>query len=125
MNSAISRAIASEDVAAGEGAAVDWFEVLGSDAERTQRFYTELFGWTLNSDGFPGYRLVDTGAGHGIQGGLGAGDGTQQWATIYAKVPDVEQTLAKAAQLGGSRIYGPQAVDDLRKSSGCPLTEVS
>ncbi len=97
---------------AGQGEAVDWFEVLGSDAERTQRFYAELFGWTLNSDGLPGYRLVNTGAGRGIQGGLGAGDGTQRWATIYAKVPDVEQALARAGQLGGSRIYGPQAVDD-------------
>ena len=33
---------------AGDGVAVDWFEVLGSDAERTQRFYCNLFGWTLN-----------------------------------------------------------------------------
>ena len=27
-------------------------------------------------------------------------------------MPDVEQTLAKAESLGGSRIYGPMAVDD-------------
>jgi uncharacterized protein len=97
---------------AGDGAPVDWFEVLGSGAEGTQRFYAELFGWTLAADGFPGYGLVDTGAGHGIQGGLGAGDSTQRWATIYAKVPDVAQTLARAEQLGGTRIYGPQPVDD-------------
>jgi len=28
---------------AGDGAAVDWFEVLGSDAGRSQAFYAELF----------------------------------------------------------------------------------
>jgi len=95
---------------AGSGAAVDWFEVLGSAAEGTQSFYSELFGWKVGA-GFPGYGLVDTGAGHGIQGGLGAGDDSK-WATIYASVADVEQTLAKAEQLGGSRVYGPQPVDE-------------
>ncbi|HEY7014211.1 MAG TPA: VOC family protein [Streptosporangiaceae bacterium] len=93
----------------GEGAPVDWFEVLGRDAPRTQRFYAELFGWTVK-EGFEGYGLTDTGAGRGIQGGLGAAQA--QWATIYASVPDVEATLAKAEQLGGSRVYGPMDVDD-------------
>lgn len=97
---------------AGDGAAVDWFEVLGSDAARTQAFYTGLFGWKLNDSGFPGYGLVDTdAAGRGIQGGVGAG-GDSRWATVYASVPDVEQALARAAQLGGTRLYGPNEVDD-------------
>jgi uncharacterized protein len=95
---------------AGSGAAVDWFEVLGSAAESTQKFYSELFGWTVGS-GVPGYGLVDTGAGRGIQGGLGESSDSR-WATIYARVPNVEATLAKAAQLGGSRIYGPQEVNE-------------
>jgi predicted enzyme related to lactoylglutathione lyase len=61
---------------------------------------------------FPGgYRLVDTGAGRGIQGGLGAG-GDARWATIYASVADVERALARAEELGGTRVYGPNAVDD-------------
>jgi predicted enzyme related to lactoylglutathione lyase len=89
---------------------VDWFEVLGSDAGRTQRFYADLFGWTVDTSGFPGYGMTDTGAGRGIQGGLGAGE--QRWATIYAHVADVEQTLANAESHGGSRVYGPLAVDD-------------
>jgi predicted enzyme related to lactoylglutathione lyase len=93
---------------AGTGAPVDWFEVLGSDAGRTQRFYSELFGWTIADSGAPGYGMADTGAGRGIQGGVGSG-GENRWATIYASVPDVEQTLAKAESLGGSRIYGPVA----------------
>ena len=84
------------------------FEVLGSDSGRTQRFYSELFGWTVADSGNAGYGMADTGAGRGIQGGLGAGGGNH-WATIYASVPDVEQTLAKAESLGGSRIYGPVA----------------
>jgi predicted enzyme related to lactoylglutathione lyase len=96
----------------GDGAPVDWFEVLGADAARTQTFYTELFGWKLNDSGFPAYGLVDTDAGgRGIGGGLGAG-GDDRWATVYASVADVEQTLAAAERLGATRVYGPNAVDD-------------
>jgi uncharacterized protein len=96
---------------AGDGAPVDWFEVLGADAGRTQAFYTELFGWKVDQGDTPGYGLVDTQGGQGIHGGLGAG-GESRWATVYASVPDVEQTLAKAEALGGTRVYGPMAVDD-------------
>jgi uncharacterized protein len=96
----------------GEGAAVDWFEVLGSDAGNTQRFYTELFGWKIGDSGSPGYGLVDTGAGRGAGGGLGASDDGTKWATVYASVEDVQKTLVRAEELGGRRVYGPTAVDD-------------
>ena len=55
----------------GSGAPVDWFEVLGSDAARTQAFYGELFGWRFGG-GFPGYGLLDT---EGVEGAIGGGVG--------------------------------------------------
>ena len=87
----------------GDGAAVDWFEVLGADAGRSQAFYAELFGWTV-----PGgaYGQVRPEGGRGIGGGIGAG-GAERWATVYAGVGDVEATLARAEALGGTRVYGP------------------
>ena len=87
----------------GDGAAVDWFEVLGADAGRSQAFYTELFGWTV-----PGgaYGQVGPEGGQGIGGGIGAG-GEARWATVYASVGDVEAALARAESLGGTRVYGP------------------
>ncbi len=91
---------------AGSGEAVDWFEVLGSDPARTQRFYADLFGWTVDSSGFPGYAVADTGTGRGIQGGLGGGV-ESRWATVYAKVADVDQTLDRVEKLGGSPISAP------------------
>jgi len=97
----------------GEGPAVDWFEVLGADADRTQRFYGELFGWTADESGFPSYRLVNTQAGEdAVGGGLGASQEGRIWATVYAKVADVETTLSRAEALGGGRVYGPNRVDD-------------
>ena len=88
----------------GDGAAVDWFEVLGSDAGRSQAFYRELFGWEV-----PGGAYGQVTAG--IGGGIGAG-GEARWATVYASVPDVEACLARAEALGGTREYGPNPVDD-------------
>jgi uncharacterized protein len=88
----------------GDGAAVDWFEVLGSDGARSQRFYAELFGWTVPQGA---YGQVTAGIG----GGIGAG-GESRWATVYAAVADVEAALARAESLGGSRVYGPRPVDD-------------
>jgi predicted enzyme related to lactoylglutathione lyase len=89
---------------AGDGAAVDWFEVRGSDAGRSQAFYAELFGWEV-PEGV--YAQVTAGIG----GGIGAG-GEARWATVYANVPDVEACLARAESLGGTRVYGPNQVDD-------------
>jgi hypothetical protein len=93
---------------AGEGAAVDWFEVLGADAGRSQAFYAELFGWAVPEGA---YGQVAPGAEHGIRGGIGAG-GSARWATVYAAVGDVEAALAKAEALGATRLYGPNQVDD-------------
>jgi uncharacterized protein len=101
-------AAAAQRPSDGGGAAVDWFEVLGADAGRSQAFYAELFGWTV-----PGgaYGQVAPGAAHGIGGGIGAG-GEDRWATVYASVGDVEAALARAEALGATRVYGPNQVDD-------------
>jgi predicted enzyme related to lactoylglutathione lyase len=99
-------------------AAVDWFEVMGSDATRTQDFYTELFGWTIDR-GFPGYGVVDTNSGRGIQGGIGGGTATR-WVVVYAGVADVDQALRRAEELGGSHVPAPD-VDALKKAARVAL----
>jgi predicted enzyme related to lactoylglutathione lyase len=120
---------------AGTGAPVDWFEVQGADPDRSQRFYAEIFGWqaadagpadaaqagsgqngsgqntrSQNGSG-PAYRMIDTRSARGIRGGIGAAR-QGPWATVYARVPDVAAALARAVELGGTREYGPDAVDD-------------
>jgi uncharacterized protein len=91
---------------AGAGEPVTWFEILGSDAARTQQFYADLFGWTIDAR-FPAYATVDTGAARGIQGGIGGGV-RSKWAIVYAGVADVEQTLSRVEKLGGSRVIDPE-----------------
>lgn len=95
----------------GGGAPVDWFEVLGADADRSRRFYAEIFGWQANA-AVPSYTMIDTGTERGIRGGMGAGADKGRWATVYASVPDVAAVLTRAAELGGAREYGPNPVDD-------------
>jgi uncharacterized protein len=97
---------ADRQAAEGAGVPVDWFEILSPDADRSRRFCAEVFGWQLN---VAEYTMVNTGAG--IGGGIGAAQDTG-WVTVYASVEDVESILTRAAGLGGSREYGPLAVDD-------------
>jgi uncharacterized protein len=104
---------------AGSGAPVTWFEVMGADAARTQQFYAELFGWTVDNATFPGYATVDTGTGRGIQGGIGGGE-KSRWATVYARVADVEVTLLRAEKAGGSRI-SDSGVSALKSASRAAL----
>ena len=99
-----------ETQGSGGSAPVDWFEVLGTDAKRSQQFYAEIFGWQLTVAG-SGYGMVDTGTGRGIHGSIGAGE-PGPWVTVYASVPDVAAVLTSATELGGSRVHGPVTVDD-------------
>jgi hypothetical protein len=46
--------------------------------------------------------------GVGIGGGVGGGpEGYPGHVTFYVEVPDVEASLAKAEELGGTRMMGP------------------
>jgi len=96
----------------GTGAPVDWFEILGSDAKKSQGFYAELFGWTYEQAP-EGYGMVQTEPGPwSIPGAVGGSGEGKPWATVYANVDDVEKYLARAEELGGTREYGPIDVDD-------------
>jgi predicted enzyme related to lactoylglutathione lyase len=98
------------------GQPVVHFEIIAADGERAQRYYSELFGWEIDSNNPMNYGLIpregNTNAdGVGIGGGIGSGpEGYAGHATFYVEVPDVEAALAKAESLGGSRMMGPDEV---------------
>jgi predicted enzyme related to lactoylglutathione lyase len=91
------------------------FEVIGKDPDALKRFYTQLFDWELQDVGGPtDYSTVDTGsAGNGaIGGGIGGvPEGYEGHVTFYVNVDDVEEALARAEQLGGTRTMGPHRMD--------------
>lgn len=104
---------------AGSGAPVTWFEIMGSDAARTQRFYAELFGWEIDNAAFADYGTVNPVAGRGIWGGVGGGLATR-WATIYTSVPDVDETLSQVEALGGA-IVTDSGIPELKSAARAAL----
>src|ERR1700704_65584 len=105
---------------------VVWFEVLGNDGAKLQRYYADLFGWSIKVQGPMKYGLVETGNGTpansgdrndnggepmskaaatkaahpSIPGGVGGVfPGTKSWVTFYVASPNLEETMAKAVKL--------------------------
>lgn len=100
------------------GQPVVHFEIVGKDSEQLKGYYSELFGWKIDSDNPLNYGMVQregnvAGDGTGIGGGIGAcPEGSVGHVTFYVGVPDVEAALAEAERLGGSRVMGPVKVAD-------------
>jgi predicted enzyme related to lactoylglutathione lyase len=98
------------------GQPVVHFEVIGKDGQRLQSYYGELFGWEIDANNPMNYGTVqregNTNAdGAGIGGGVGAGpEGYEGHVTFYVEVPDAEAALARAGELGGTRVMGPDQV---------------
>jgi predicted enzyme related to lactoylglutathione lyase len=91
---------------------VVWFEVLGRDGEKLQRYYADLFGWEVKADGPGKYGEVKAGA-KGIGGGIAAQyPGTRPWVTFYVAANDVGATLAKAERLGGKVVMPARRIPD-------------
>lgn len=90
---------------------VAWFEITGKDGPALQRFYSDLFGWTVNDPGDgSGYGLVEANAG-GIAGGIGpAQDGGTGGVSFYVEVDNVETYLAQVEDLGGSVVVPPTEI---------------
>ena len=100
------------------GQPVIHFEIIGRDGSAAREYYAELFGWEFDADNPMNYGLVAreanvNGDGIGIGGGVGQGpDGYDGHVTFYVEVPDVEGALAKAENLGGNRVMGPETIQD-------------
>jgi predicted enzyme related to lactoylglutathione lyase len=98
------------------GQPVVHFEIVGKDADQLKRYYSELFGWEINSDNPMNYGTIDRESnlspdGIGIGGGIGpAPEGYDGHVTFYVGVPDVGASLADAERLGGTRMMGPDKV---------------
>ena len=84
-----------------------WFDISTPEASRTRRFYQDLFDWPSNVLDET-YALVGDDGGHPT-GGIGqAGpDSPYVGLVVYFPVDDVDAALARAEQLGGSRVLAP------------------
>jgi predicted enzyme related to lactoylglutathione lyase len=84
-------------------------EVAGKDGPALQRFYSDVFGWELDTNNPGGYGLVRQGD---VTGGIGPSqDGGSGHVTFYVHADDPAGTLKRVEELGGRVIM--------------PLTEVA
>jgi len=101
------------------GQPVVHFEVVGKDGDKLKKYYSELFGWEIDSNNEMSYGMVSREGnqapdGLGIGGGIGAGpEGYEGHVTFYVAVDDIEEALQKAESLGGSRVMGPERIMDM------------
>lgn len=84
-------------------------EVTGKDGPGLQKFYSEVFGWKLDTNNPGGYGLHRDGE---FTTGIGsAQDGQPDSVTFYVATDDANATLRRIEELGGKVIM--------------PLTEVA
>ena len=99
---------------ASEGVFV-WDELGTSDADAAQRFYEEVFGWTVSDMGpeYGGYRIFNHGE-TGIAGLMSLPDDSvpPHWQP-YVAVDDPDATTVKAKELGGSTLVEPMDVPEV------------
>jgi predicted enzyme related to lactoylglutathione lyase len=100
------------------GQPVVHFEIIGTDGEALKAYYSEMFGWEIDSNNPMKYGTVArednlSAQGVGIGGGVAGGyEGVAGHVTFYVEVPDVEAALQKAVALGGQRLMGPDRITE-------------
>ena len=91
------------------GAKIVHVEVTGKDGAGLQKFYSDVFGWTLDTNNPGGYGMERQGE---MTAGIGAAsDGGAGNVTFYVSCDDANAALAKVEANGGRVIM--------------PLTEVA
>src|ERR1700675_4755575 len=79
-------------------------EVLGKDGPALQKFYGDVFGWSLDTNNPGGYGMLRQDA---LTGGIGASnDGGAGHVTFYVHAEDPQDVLAKV-EAGGGRVIMP------------------
>ena len=91
--------------------AIAFVEVVSQDAARSRKFYSDLFGWGINTD-HDGYGLVDTGSGpDAVGGGIGPSMASGDIGVkFYVRTDDLEKSIERATELGSQTLLGPMAL---------------
>jgi hypothetical protein len=79
-------------------------EVVGKDGPALQKFYGDVFGWSLDTNNPGGYGMLRQDA---ITGGIGAApDGGAGHVTFYVHAEDPQDVLRRV-EAGGGRVLMP------------------
>jgi predicted enzyme related to lactoylglutathione lyase len=92
----------------GEPGALNWNELISTDAAAAENFYTKLFGWNAETNQMPSGPYTVFKNGDRFVGGLMAQPpdmkgAPSMWAT-YFNVTDVDTSITKATRLGAKTL---------------------
>ena len=86
-------------------------EIRSADPDATRKFFDDLFGWKVASEGaFPGYTFIDTGVEGGTYVAISPRQSAEDEVLFFVGVEDVAATLTRAEELGGTIIQPVQQV---------------
>jgi predicted enzyme related to lactoylglutathione lyase len=98
------------------------FEIRAGDMARAQTFFGSLFGWKFNTwGGEVPYSLIDPGGEPA--GGMYETDRDERGVLVYFDVDDVDGTLTRVRELGGSVLQERMAVPGVGWMARCRDTE--
>lgn len=85
-------------------------DIPADDLDRAKGFYSQLFGWQIaEMPGFEGYPMWQ--APNKISGGgLTLRDDELQTPRSYVEVDSIDDTVAKAVELGGTVVHAKQEI---------------
>ena len=90
------------------GNPVTQFQILSTAPDATARFYTDLFGWTVDAANPMGYRQLLTGSAEGIQGGIWpAPPQANTFVQLFITVEEVAAAVKRAEHLGAKLLIPP------------------
>lgn len=90
---------------------VQW-QMVRRDPEGASKFYSSLFGWTVDSNNGLGYRRIETGP-RGMSGGVWPrGDEGQDLVQLFVEVEDIDACVANAVKLGARVLVPKQELPD-------------
>ncbi len=101
---------------------VTHFEIPADDPDRAKEFYRSVFAWDTNAVPGMDYNMITTTATDekgmplaepGINGGMFRREGELAAPTVVVSVDDIDATLEKIAERGGSVVMPKQEILDM------------
>ena len=94
---------------------VHW-ELMSKDPAKVAAFYERVFNWKIQNRPEINYRMVDTGAGEGINGGIVKPERDGPWpgnTTMYIDVDDLAAYRERVVDAGGKILVDEQEVSGM------------
>jgi len=86
---------------------VHW-EIQSQDPGRLHSFYSNVFGWKIDTNNPMNYGMVNSGGGGGIAGGIGGSQMPESRVLVYAQVPSIDDALSRVSMHGGRTVLPRQ-----------------